>query len=194
MSDLSHAVQFLQTAVAIVLGLALGEAFKQLVPDGDQDIRKDRVPSLVAFLFMIIPFFHGISRYFYVTYLTHAELKLGAVAGRVMFDGATFMTLAAMFFIMCRSLSPSHWVRFHFSLLALLCVDTLWIVVSIIYGVQLWSWLILNAILIALLVANLKFFYDKNVQSQIAPGWLCALYTSSTTLLSYLFMRDFYFP
>jgi hypothetical protein len=48
MTDLTSSIQFLQTAFTILLGLALGEAFKQFVPDGDQDIRLDRLPSLFA--------------------------------------------------------------------------------------------------------------------------------------------------
>jgi hypothetical protein len=55
MTDLAHAVQFLQAAYTILLGLAFGEAFKQFVPDGDQRIRWDRLASLLAFLFMISP-------------------------------------------------------------------------------------------------------------------------------------------
>ena len=56
-SDLAHAVQFLQAAIAIILGLALGEALKQFVPDGDKDIRKDRGPLLFAFFFMKVALF-----------------------------------------------------------------------------------------------------------------------------------------
>lgn len=199
MTDLTHTIQFLQTSITILLGLALGEAFKQLVPDGDQDIKSERIHSLLAFLFMIFPFFHGMSRYFYKTYLIHPNAQLGPVAAHVMFDGTVFMTLAVLFFIMCRSLSPSHWVRFYFSLLALLLVDTMWIIVSIIYGAPLLSWLILNIVLIALLAATLRTFWPENAYSATnpaptAPGWLCAFYTFNTTFLSYLFMIDYYFP
>jgi hypothetical protein len=199
MSDLAHAIQFFQTGITILLGLALGEAFKQLVPDGDQDIRSDRVASLMAFLFMIFPFFHGMSRYFYTNYLTHSEAKLGPVAGHIMFDGSVFMTIAVLFFVLCRSLSPNHWIRFYTFLLALLAVDTVWIVVSMIFGAPLLSWLILNIILAGLLLVTLRTFwpqqpYDDNNKPPMAPGWLCALYTFSTTLLSYLWMSDFYFP
>jgi hypothetical protein len=199
MTDLTHAIQFFQTGVTILLGLALGEAFKQLVPDGDQDIRSDRVASLMAFLFMIFPFFHGMSRYFYTTYLTHPDARLGPVAGHIMFDGAVFMTLATLFFVMCRSLSPNHWIRFYTFLLALLSVDTVWIIISMISGAPLLPWLILNIVLAVLLLVTLKTFwpdqaYDDNNRPPMAPGWLCALYTFSTALLGYVMMRDFYFP
>ncbi len=198
-TDLTHAIQFLQTGFTILLGLALGEAFKQFVPDGDQDIKRERLHSPLAFLFMIFPFFHGISRYFYRTYLVLPEVPLGKVAGHVMFDGTVFMTLAALFFIMSRSLSPSHWTRFYISLIALLSVDTMWIIVSMVYHSPLLPWLILNIILILLLVVTLMTFWPSapysatNIPSR-APGWLCAFYTFNTTLLSYLWMTDYYFP
>ena len=199
MTDLTHAIQFLQAGVTILLGLALGEAFKQLVPDGDQNIRSDRVHSLLAFLFMIFPFFHGMSRYFYTAYLTIPNAHLGPVAGHVMFDGTAFMTMAVMFFVMCRSLSPSHWIRFYTFLLALLSVDTVWIIVSMIFGTPLLPWLILNVVLMVALFAILRTFwpdqpYDDNNKPPLAPGWLCALLTGNTTLLSYMWMSNFYFP
>jgi dolichyl-phosphate-mannose--protein O-mannosyl transferase len=69
MSSLSHAVGFLQAAYTIVLGLALTEGFKQFVPDRDEEIDWDRFWPLFGFVFLIFPFFHGMSRYLYTTYL-----------------------------------------------------------------------------------------------------------------------------
>jgi hypothetical protein len=73
------------------------------------------------------------------------------------------------------------------------------VIVSMIYGAPLLVWLILNIVLAGLLLATLRTFwpdrpYDGNNRPPMAPGWLCAFYTCSTTLLSYLWMRDFYFP
>src|ERR1700719_5182197 len=104
MTDLVHAVQFLQAAYTILLALAFGEAFKQFVPDGDQEIRWDRLPLLLAFLFMIFPFYHGMSRYFYSTYLHDPTARLSPVAGILMFDGVCFLLMSACFFVLSRSL------------------------------------------------------------------------------------------
>jgi hypothetical protein len=199
MTDLTHAIQFFQTGFTILLGLALGEAFKQLVPDGDQQIRSDRVPSLLAFLFLIFPFFHGMSRYFYTTYLTLSGAKLAPVAGRIMFDGTIFMTLAVLFFVMSRSLSPSHWMRFYTFLLALLAVDTLWIAVSLSFGSPLLPWLVLNIVLAIVLLFVLWHWgtatrYGTGNAAPKAPAWICAITTFFTTVASYWWMRDFYFP
>jgi hypothetical protein len=199
MTDLTHAIQFFQTAFTILLGLALGEGFKQFVPDGDKDIIWDRSPSLLAFLFMIFPFFHGMSQYFYKVYLVHPDARLGSVAGRIMFDALIFMTESALFFVLSRSLSTSHWVRFYFSLLALLVVDSVWVGVSICFGAPLLPWLILNGILAAVLIVVLiKCFprtpYSDTNRAPGAPSWICAGMTFATTVASYVWMKDFYFP
>jgi hypothetical protein len=189
-SDLIHAVQFLQTAITIVLGLSLGEALKQLVPDGDKCIRKDRVPLLFAFFFMIFPFFHGISRYFYVTYLTHPDLKLGTVSGHVMFDGLMFMVEAGLFFVLCRSLSPTHWARFYCFLLLLLLVDTIWALTSLLdHNTPLISWVILNVVLAAILSVIYGWYTDPRAKPTTTPGWLCAIATFITTVVSYVLMK-----
>jgi hypothetical protein len=212
-SDLSHAVQFVQAAIAIILGLALGESLKQLVPDGDQDIRKDRVPLLFSFFFMIFPFFHGISRHFYTSYLTHADLKLGAVSGHVMFDGSMFIIEAGLFFVLCRSLSPTHWPRFYSFLLILLLVDTNWALVTLFFVVDsipdlaslldlhtpFVRWIILNVFLASVLGGVFCWYrpppaYPDRKTAPRAPGWICAVATFTTTLISYVWSKDFYFP
>jgi hypothetical protein len=191
MNDLTHAVQFFQTGYTILLALAFGEALKQFVPDGDQIIRWDRLPSLLAFLFMIFPFFHGMSRYFYITYLHTPDGRLAPVAFYIMLDGMVFMTMAAFFFVMSRSLSPGHWKRFYFTLLTLLAVDTAWIGVSLIRGVPVLPWLELNAILAVVLIGVL--LYVRSETSVGAPR-ICAVVTFATTIASYVWMSDFYFP
>lgn len=205
-TDVSHAIQFFQTGFTILLGLALGEAFKQFVPDGDENIRWDRLASLFAFLFMIFPFFQGMSRYFYVTYLAHPPSHIGGVAGRLMFDGIMLMTEASIFFGMCRSLSPKHWVRFFGFLLLLLAVDAVWVGVSITYGAPTYPWLVLDGILAVVLIAILIICTRKwerphrllkgpvaLLKKPLAPPVLCAVATLLTTVISYIWMSPFYF-
>jgi hypothetical protein len=200
MTDLTHAIQFFQTAFTILMGLALGEAFKQLVPDGDASIRSDRLPLLFAFLFMIFPFFHGMSRYFYTTYLTHPNAELATVAARVMFDGLMFLWLAALFFGMSRSLSPTHWTRFYGFLLGLLAVDSAWTVISLVmFDAPILPWFVLDVVLAMILVAVLWWKRAErhpanNKVAPRAPLYFCALATLSTTIAGYVWMRDFYFP
>jgi hypothetical protein len=200
MTDLTSAIQFFQTAFTILMGLALGEAFKQLVPDGDVNIRLDRLPLLFAFLFVIFPFFHGMSRYFYTTYLTHPSPELATVAARVMFDGLAFLSLAALFFGMSRSLSPRHWTRFYGFLLGLLVADSFWTIISVvIFDAPVLPWFILDVVLAAILVAVLwwkraEFYPSDNKASSKSPLYVCAIATLSTTIAGYVWMSHFYFP
>jgi hypothetical protein len=198
LTDLVHAVQFLQAAYTILLGLAFSEAFKQFVPDGDANIRWDRLPSLMAFLFMVFPFYHGMSRYFYTTYLHESSLRLGPVAGFLMFDGMCFLLMSACFFVLSRSLSPSHWLRFYLFMFALLVVDSVWIIVSIYRGSPLLPWLWLN-IPVSLVIMAFLFFRpeleDHKIETTIkSPTVAIALTTLLTTITDYTWMHNFYFP
>lgn len=188
-TDLAHAVGFLQTAYTILLALSFGEAFKQFVAE-QGPIEWTRLPSLSAFLFMIFPFFHGMSRYLYTTYLVHGG-SLGPFAAYLMFDGIIFVFLSSLFFVMSRSLSTSHWQRFYVALLLLLLVDSIWIAVALHRGIELKPWLILNGILAAILIGIRLFFRREN---SIIPPVICAVATLTTTVLSYYYMREFYFP
>jgi hypothetical protein len=119
MTDLAHAVQFLQAAYTILLGLAFGEAFKQCARW--RPTYSMGSPSLATrVLIYDFPFYHPMSRYFYTTYLQDPKARLAPVAGSVMFDGMCFLTMSACFFVLSRSLSPAHWF-------SLLVVDSAWI-------------------------------------------------------------------
>jgi uncharacterized membrane protein (DUF485 family) len=197
--DLAHAVEFLQAAYTILLALAFQEAFQQLVPDSDLNIRWERFPSLLAFLFMIFPFFHGMMRYFYITYLEEPQRELPSVAGSLMFDGIMFFLMAAAFFSISHSLSPSRWVRFYVALGVLLVFDSIWIAVSLYRGAHLCPWLILNGVL-AFILMTIYAFRDKiafevpieHMPRRLGP-WLAPAATFSTTVADYVWMRHFYF-
>lgn len=198
MPDLAHAVQFFQSAYTILLALALGEAFKQFVPDGDRDIRWDRLPSLLAFLFTIFPFFHGMNQYMYITYLHQPAVNLATVSGPLLFDGMAFMVMAAAFFVLSRSLSPSHWFRFYVSTLVLLVVDTVWIAISMYRGSSLQPWLILNMIVASILVSVLiiqrgKKYVDDHMPPWNSPPWICAGMLIISTTIDYAWMRSYFF-
>lgn len=198
MTELTHAVQFLQAAFTILLSLAFGEAFKQLVPDGDQDMRWDRFWSLFAFVVMIFPFFHGMTRHFYKTYLDHQDKGLAAVTPWLMFDGVMFMTMSAMFFVMSRSLTPTHWSRFFIALSCLLSIDTVWAGVSIYRGIDLWNFIYLNALL-AVALGIIYLCYRKATlpwmknEFSWGPTFYCAMACSTTTTLDYIWMQKFFF-
>ena len=77
--EVQHLVTFFQNGFTILIALALGEALCQFVaadirhPD-DKAIQWNRLPALLIFLFLILPFFQGMNRYFYLTCLKTGSL------------------------------------------------------------------------------------------------------------------------
>jgi hypothetical protein len=198
MPEVQHAVQFFQTVYGILLALALGEAFKQFVLDGDQNIRWDRSASLWAFLFMIVPFFHGMNQYMYITYLHGAQKSLETISAPLLLDGLMFLAMAAVFFVLSRSLSPSHWVRFYVSTFALLAIDTVWILSAIYRGSDLWAWLALNGVVasvlaIVMFVQREKTYVPQQLPPWHSPSWLCAAIFTMSTTIDYVVMLRYFF-
>ena len=149
---------------------------------------------------MIFPFFHGMMRYFYITYLEQPTRDLGSVAKFLMFDGIMFFLMAAAFFTLSRSLSPKHWPRFYAALAILLVIDSIWIAVSIYRGAYLYPWLVLNAILgfvllaVFALRARLSFDVPEEHLPRTLGPWICPAATLATTIADYVWMHKFYFP
>jgi hypothetical protein len=194
----ANAVQFFQGAYTILLGLALGEAFKQFLPDGDENIRWDRLPSLLAFLLMILPFFQGMSSYIYATYSSHPNLDLAAVEEFLLFDGMIFLVMSAIFFVLSRSLSPNHWFRFYIAMLTLIVVDSVWISVSLYRGSSLQFWLVLNIIVAALFASVLTVqagneLPAKKLPPLTSPPWISVAILAVSTTIDYAWMLRNYF-
>jgi hypothetical protein len=195
-ADFLDAVAFFQRAFTIVLALALGEAFKQFIADKavnpeDRVIHWDRLPGLLSFLFLAFPFFHGMSRYFFVTYI-HAPSVPNFYAAYLMFDGIAFLFESAIFFVMSRALSAGQWKRYYWSVLLLLGVDITWGAVAVHRGIPITPWLVLDSLLAIVLLAVLWAFRDD--ERSMRPPVICACTVFITTALSYVLMWDFYFP
>ena len=88
---------------AIVLALALGEAFKTVVTE-EHFIYWDRLPSLASFLFLILPFYQGMNKYLLLNYAAGAQVP-AHYALYVLIDGASFMG-EALCFSSCLGHSP----------------------------------------------------------------------------------------
>lgn len=190
-ANLKHAVGFLQSAYTIVLALALSEAFKQFVADsGDRKIYWNRTFSLIGFLVQIFPFFHGMSRYLFKTYLA-PNYPPDNWPVYLMSDGIVFLLMSGCFFVMSRSLSPDRWHRFYGSTGALLLVDSIWISAAIFRGVNINVWLWLNAILAVTMI--IVYFVNRTRQDSLWPPAIYAFANLATTVTSYYVMKDFYF-
>jgi hypothetical protein len=112
--DVKDSITFIQRLFQITIALALSESFKQFVADEsknnllkptDRHFYPERLPALGIFVCSLIPFFHGMSRYFYLNYLK-AHHQLPDVYGyQLLFDGAAFLTESAVFFALSRALN-----------------------------------------------------------------------------------------
>lgn len=190
--DVVDAITFFQRAFTIVLALALGEAFKQFVTDKEEKgIQWDRLPALLTFLFMVFPFFHGMNRYFFLAYLNPLP-TVKSYAGYLLFDGIAFMIESALFFVMSRSLAGVQWKRFFVALMALLLVDTGWGCIELARMPEIGYWLILNAVLAALLGLVMLVCWKKENPS--FPSVFAATAAFTTTTISYYLLWNTYFP
>jgi hypothetical protein len=129
--DIIDSVTFFQRVFQITVALAIGESFKQFVADeshrtAERHLFWERIPALLSFIFTIIPFFHGMSRYFYVNYL-RLEVDVSEVyAFQLLFDGLSFLVESAFFFMLSRALVLARFQEFASYLISLLLFDSFW--------------------------------------------------------------------
>jgi hypothetical protein len=179
---------------AIVLSLALGEAFKTVISE-ERFIECKKLYALGSFLFLILPFYQGMNRYLLATYGLQAPTG-GPPGAFLIGDGAAFMLESALFFVMSRTLSIERWQQFYWVVFALLIVDSAWGLSAMQHAPDktvevIKSWIALNVvtdIVILLLVAFCSRF--KNVQVTSAIATLMML---GRTIIDYRISWDFYF-
>lgn len=195
--DILDAIAFFKQAFTIILALALGEAFKQFVADRadkpeDRVLHWDRVLALFSFLLLIVPFYQGMSRYFFITYSDPAKFPQ-PYSAFLMFDGFAFMCESALFFIMSRALSLAQWRRYYCSVLVLLAVDSLWgVVAQTTHGTAIAPWIYLNVVFGIVLIIIL-FVFRHEARSYYASSFgLAAMFVR--TFFDYYFSWNFYFP
>lgn len=189
-----NAVQNLQRIFSIVLALSVAESFKQCITDRSSDSTKtaiqwDRLIALVAFLALIIPFFQGMGRYFFDTYLTPPLPN--NYSAHLMIDTVVFTIEGALFFVMCRSMQLTNWLQFHCTALCVLFVDIVW-------GVIGWQWhapaivpwLVVNSIAFPTLAFTI-YWYRKH---KYWGASVCALVLLVRTVFDYITTWNFYFP
>jgi hypothetical protein len=188
-------VKSLQWIYAIVIALSIGEAFKQFVPDpdlstGNRGIRWDRLPLLCSLLVLVVPFFHGMTRFSSDMY---SQDKIGRYYGIwLLVDCSVFTMEAGLFFVLARSLSRDLWLRFAWTVMVLLALDIEW-------GALVWrlrpssisSWVIVNLWSVPCLAVVLWRLHGSK-------SWWPVLATSCVifvrTVADYLTGWPFYFP
>lgn len=188
-------VLFFRGAFTIVLALALAEAFKQFVSDkADENepvVYWQRVPALVSFLLLIIPFYQGMSRYFFVTYADLSKLPQ-PYSIFLMIDSVAFLGESALFFIMSRALSYRRAFSFYAAVLALLYLDSLWSLIAYVHGASVVAWTALNLVFGGFVAGLLYFLRQPPTTLQlplIGTGIMLV-----RTILDYVATWGFYFP
>jgi hypothetical protein len=193
--DIQNTISFFQTTFTIIIALSIGESFKQFVADKaerpeDRSIHWDRLPSLISFLFVALPFFHGMNRYFFLAY-ANAKTVPDIYGAYLIFDGLCFISMSALLFAMSRTLPAVQWRRFFSLILLLLVVDSIWIAAAIdSRGFPVGVWQLLNASVIIMIVAMLA----REPRRPIVFTILCALMEFLTTAISYAIEWNVFFP
>lgn len=190
---IERSVDSLQKTYAVIIALAIGQAIQSLLkaPTDASIVSLDQitpaVPAFTAFLFTLVPFFHGMNRHLDRSYL---EKSGQVIQGALILDFAVFLLEATCLFAVAWSLRSG--IRSFEYLGVLLLIDMLWGFVShqIHYrgqksGVVRWSVINLIAMAVALFVVAFPF--------QAKPLLLMAV-AILRTVADYKFCWSFYFP
>ena len=191
-------VMFFRGAFSLIFALALAEGFKQTVHDKaeptDRVLYLEKIPSLLGFLFLILPFYQGTIRSYGLLYADAKSLS-PHYSLIIMFDSVSFLIEASIFFFMSRALSPDHWRSFYTAVVILLWYDTFWVWAS----TELHSnhppevWSVLNIVFGALAALMLYLRRGKSDYNQIIVVIGCmGLFVRAA--LDYFLSWNFYFP
>lgn len=200
-SEVLSSVESLSRIFTIVLALSIGEAFKQFVSDKEGTSGKIfgwRLPSLIAFIALVVPFSHGMTRYFYQVYMVSALPESYSVD--VFVDTIFFTVESAMFFILSRSLAVERWMDFFVRFGVLLFLDILWgSVVGARHEDVTLKWVKVNVYaLILLVVLSLVYYLLKRYAgwkvSDKAGAIIVMVFVLTRTCFDYASSFDFYFP
>lgn len=189
-SAIQSCVQTLGQFFAIILALALGEAFSQVVSDGEGEQRRlrwGRLPSLIAFIALVVPFFHGMCRYFFETY--QGSTLPNPYWIHLTRDVIAFTIEAVLFFIMSRSLDLVLWPKFYLAVIVLLVVDIIWGFLN--PDPNLWPWISVNIIFMVPITVCLFFF--RKVKTPLIVAVFVAL-VLGRTVADYWSNSEYYFP
>jgi hypothetical protein len=196
-------IDSLQRIFLIIIALAIGEAFKQFVSDKtpsatERHIYWDRLWALIAFGTLVVPFSHGMLMHFFDS---HQTRRHQAYSFSLIFDTVMFIGESALFFVLSRSLSPSLWRTFYWTVFVLLLVDMAWgFGVSLLYGRDVRNWVWVNSAAVIVLAVILSVSHDAKgaTDTEVIPSWwglrLACVTLVARMLADYLTSFSTYFP
>ncbi len=193
-------VQSLQWIYTVVIALAIGEAIGKVVGkedgNGDNRIQWNRLPALIAFVFIIVPFYHGMGRYLQTVYdPSSPPSTFGWSYGMfLLFDVAVFAIEAFLFFVLARSLQPKNWTQSCGAVMILLMVDIVW-GVSVLWlhdMTEIRPWVNINCIVC--LAFSVLLALRRWLPHHSAGLWVVTVVVILRTVCDYIFTWSFYFP
>jgi hypothetical protein len=195
--NVAHTVDFMQGAITIIFALALGEALKLFVSGHeDSPLLWERLPALLAFLFVFFPFFQSMSQYLYLTCLNEAT-ALPFRPRYLVFDGIMYILEAGCFYLMSRALAPKHWRHFYAAVLVLMALDIVWSGITWGRGMAVGAWLWIDIAIVVILGGTMAYARGKRwheLGRYMLPSWILVVTLGITTALSYWLEADIYFP
>jgi hypothetical protein len=196
--SIERSVDSLQKLYAVVVALAIGQGISALVfvergssaTTGRLELRT-RPPAFIAFVVILVPFYHGMNRHLDRCYLERSSES--QVQGALLFDFFVFFGQSSLLFLIAISLATP--VTAFILLGLLLGIDVVWGLVShwIHYGrsepgpVR---WALVNVVSLAfgaLLVL-------RDIYSDTAKAWVLLVVACARTSIDYWLCYSFYFP
>jgi hypothetical protein len=191
-------VRSLQWIYAIVVALSIGEAFKQFVPVPDTDrekcrIRWSRLPSLLSLLILVVPFYHGMTRWFSEMFPTDQAVQ--PYGFWLLVDCIAFTIEAGLFFVLARSLPTDLWERFNWAAVALLSLDIFWGVFAWKYRTStISSWVIVNVCTVPILIGVYVILQRRATRFPLLASCILLVVLVTRTVFDYWTGWPFYFP
>ena len=186
---IKSSINSLQQIYSVILALALGEAFKQVVAEGnvpEKRIAWEKLPNLVGLLALIIPFFHGMNRYFFEVYIARS---FPGYERYLLIDCVAFTVEGGFFFLLARSLSRAESNRFYLSVSLLLFVDVLWGGVIHLHMPSVKPWVLLDFASVPIILLFVWLFGKKRFFPELG-----AILMIVRSACDYLTSWHFYFP
>jgi hypothetical protein len=190
---IERSVDSIAKIYAVVIALAIAQSIQTLIkdPNGSANLRVDILyagaPAFVAFLFTLVPFWHGMNRHLDRCYLE----KAGVVAqGALLFDFSVFFLEASLLFAAGWSLRMG--IVTFYCLGALLATDMVWGYTSHLIHFpgkksHVLKWSIINVVAGALAFGVVEYPFNQK------PLVLMAI-AIVRSIADYGFCWDFYFP
>lgn len=193
--SIKRSVDSLQKIYAVIVGLAITKTLQRVFENDDNgefnwESFYDYLPALIAFMALVVPFYHGMNRHLDKCYLENAPLKKKAI----IIDFFVFCFEAGILFIF--SYFIKHKLDAFIILGILLFVDMIWSIISHIIhysSIQEGSmvWAIING---STLVAGFFIYVFQNVIFNDMAAWCFCVLSIVRTILDYSLAKKFYFP